>query len=296
MAHAASDAVITAQIRVLADEVANIRRRANERWRPWYRDLAVIVALMAFIFSVATTVFSYIQANEQRLHDNRAELRNLTQRLSALPAEYVEVSSRYDTSNPAHRTILGQLSRQYNTELQLLARQAVEVIARLPDGQVSSTEYGAVGAALQLGGLLEQGRQLIRRAVLTARDTSDEVIALQLYGQSLFYAGDFAQGREQFRTVLQEVDKDPAMTPDQKLNLKTQALLLWMEAEMSQGLCAQAQERMRDAQEQVGKSTNPVLSASLASNLAAFQAQLDTCGTSNTRLLPPLTLPTPITR
>jgi hypothetical protein len=293
MAHAASNSVVNAQIKALADEVAALRVRANQRWRPWYRDLAVIVALLAFIFSVGTTAFSYLQANEQRIHDYRAELRNLTQRLSALPAAYLEATNKYDLNNPSDRATIRQLNRQYEIELKLLARQAASVIERIPDGQVSSAEYGTVGVSLQMGGLLEQGRQMARKAVMAARDASDRILALQLYGQSLFYAADYPAAREQFRAALSEIDNDAAMTADQKASQKVTVLGVWIEAELSQGLCAQAQERMRELLDQKTKISNPVLAAPFTSAIVSLQNQIDACGPSSAPQTPLFALPTP---
>jgi tetratricopeptide (TPR) repeat protein len=276
--YAAADAIIAAQIRTLSEEVNTLKRQVSLLQRPWFRDLAVVLALLTFIFSVGTTVFSYVQASEQRLHDTRAELRNLVQRLSALPAEYYDLASRYDASTPEGRVTLGQLNRRYNTELQLLARQAAEVMSRLPAEQISSTEYGAVAVALQLGGLLEQGQQMARQSVLAARDTSDEMYALQAYGQSLFYAGRYGEGREQFRRAIEAIDEDRAMSPDQKRFVKIGTYGLWIDAEISQGQCSEAETRMRDALTEVQQLSIPAWRASQISNLSGYTSQLSACG------------------
>src|SRR5215475_5713683 len=136
----------------LQGEITNLRNRLDSlaengqsgSKKPWYKEVATIISLAAFVFSFGTTVFSYKRAHDQDIHNFRAELRGLLQRLVVLPKENVEIYQKYGT-DPS-RVI--ELSGYVNQENVLISKQASEIIERLPKNEVSATDYYSVAVAL----------------------------------------------------------------------------------------------------------------------------------------------------
>src|SRR2546425_9154961 len=172
--------------------------------RSWYRDPAILIAFLALIFSFGTTAVSYYRAAKQDLHEARAELRSLIQRLSGLQREFTELPQKY----PQDATTRGTFSALLNEENALIAKQAAEVIERIPK-HVSATEYLAVANALAASGIFDKVKQLLEKAIAVANDVNDETNALRVYGNYLFTAGDPGRGRIQYQTALNIFSKYP---------------------------------------------------------------------------------------
>jgi len=80
---------VEAQIRDIQQQVEIIKQGLAAVSKPWYRDGTTVVASLAFVFSLATTVFSYPQSQQARFHDQRVELRSLIQRQTDLEKELI---------------------------------------------------------------------------------------------------------------------------------------------------------------------------------------------------------------
>ncbi len=149
---------IERRLEALDDEIDALQIMLAEGKRPWYQDVAVVVSVLTFLLSLATTLFAYVQADwqrrEQRIATDRVELRQLVQRLTALPRENAALSQVYTDT-----LVVGQLSGLLQAENALLAKQAAQIIARIPE-HVTVAEYATVAGALNLSGLMEQSLQL----------------------------------------------------------------------------------------------------------------------------------------
>jgi hypothetical protein len=143
------DAVIAGQ--PIVDKVASIERQldvlklAIKERDPWYKSTSTIVSAVALLFSFGTTFVSYQRTKLQDVHALRAELRTLLQRLVALPKDDFEFKQKYALNPQAVNFLSGYI----NQENAMLARQADEIVKKLPKEQVSATELLAVGQALQ---------------------------------------------------------------------------------------------------------------------------------------------------
>src|ERR1700722_17195400 len=63
--------------------------------KPWYGGLPTIISIIALTFSFGTTYVSYRRTEAQDTQNLRQELRNLLQRLAALPKEYLATMKLY---------------------------------------------------------------------------------------------------------------------------------------------------------------------------------------------------------
>ncbi len=140
---------------------------------PWYRSIPTIISVLAFCFSLGTTVVSYQRTRQLDIQAARTELRGFIQRLSALPKENLQLTKTYDYDQLA----LGNLQSFITQETTLTARQAAEVVRRIPD-KVSATEYSAVAYALWSAGNTATAMEFTKLAVQKAVDVMDEAATL----------------------------------------------------------------------------------------------------------------------
>jgi predicted negative regulator of RcsB-dependent stress response len=127
----------------IVSEIYSLKVALAKHERPWFRRSSVVISVLALLFSLGTTGVSYWHTHQQDIHDARSELRTLIQRLNHLPIEDLEYSRKYENEPK----IYGRLSGLLNSENAVIAKQAADVIDRIPSN-VSATEYSAVANAL----------------------------------------------------------------------------------------------------------------------------------------------------
>ncbi len=96
--------------------------------RPWYKEGATLIAVLAFLFSLSTTVFSYIQTKQQHIHDLRTEVRATLLQFSELGIETLKSQERY-RNNPQ---LAGLLGDKAGGVLGLLAVRVSELAMEIP--------------------------------------------------------------------------------------------------------------------------------------------------------------------
>jgi hypothetical protein len=265
-----SDTIANIQqsISVINKELAATSAKAD---RPWYHDPSLIIALLALLFSFGTTAVSYIRANQQDIHDKRAELRSLILRLNQLPRENLEYSKKYE----GEPLIAGGISGLLNGENALVAKQAADVMSSMP-GNVSASEYLSVAAALINSGLSETAMKLIKLALPVSNDVNDEVALLRNYAGLLFSAGDLEGGREKFKTALMIFSKYP--TTNQYYVETTNALteMYWAQYEAVARQCPYAKSHVAQAYSHLSV-LSPGSYENYKSQVDQVQKALDSC-------------------
>ncbi len=93
----ALNATLLGRLDLLDNQVADLQADEVRSNKPWWRDIIVLISLMTFLFSVATTTFAFTQADQQRRHERRVELRDIASRLSQLPREQFTFDSQNNT-------------------------------------------------------------------------------------------------------------------------------------------------------------------------------------------------------
>src|SRR3974390_1635385 len=83
------------EITQLGDKVHSIAERNQASKKPWFKDIATVISLAAFLFSFGTTIVSYKRANDEDIHNLKSELRGILQRLATLPKENIEIKRKY---------------------------------------------------------------------------------------------------------------------------------------------------------------------------------------------------------
>jgi hypothetical protein len=229
-------------ISVINKELAVIQTASAKAARPWYREPSLIISLLALLFSFGTTTVSYIRTTQQDMHDARAELRGLILRLNQLPRENMEYAKKYE-DNPL---IAGSLSGYLNAENALVAKQAANIMTRIP-GNVSATEYLSVSSALVNSGLTETAIKLIQLALAVSNDVNDEVGVLRSYGGLLFSSGDLEGGRAKFQAALMIFSKYPVTSQYYVETTHALTEMYWAQFELGARQCVYAKSHMVQA-------------------------------------------------
>jgi tetratricopeptide (TPR) repeat protein len=185
--------VVTLKKEVDALQIAMLEQRT-----PWYKNISIILSVVALLFSFGTTFVSYIRTQNQDIQSQRVELRGLLQRLAALPRENVEVRKKYIGDSASIASISGFIGQ----ESTLLSRQAAEIANRIPAEYISATEYYAIGLALKNAAINDSAMTFFAKAIDTSKDLNDRVSALRTRASLLFKVGQPNAGRVEYQKAL----------------------------------------------------------------------------------------------
>ncbi len=269
---------IERRLEALDDEIDALQTMLAEGTRPWYQDAAVVVSVLTFLLSLATTLFAYVQADwqrrEQRIVADRVELRELVQRLTALPRENAALSQVYTDT-----LVVGQLSGLIQAENALLAKQATQIIARIPE-HVTVAEYATVAGALSLSGLMEQSLQLYVEAEHHIQDANDAVTVYYGQGFLLFNLGRISEGRVFYQRALDVFQHYPVSSIAYRARTHAQTELFWAHAEMNQLQCEEAARHLREAEHHLAVVPNLSPSDPIAQQIVQSRPLVERCGKS----------------
>lgn len=164
---------------------------------PWYRNASVIVAVLATVFSLGTALMSYLQVYEQQKRDARKELREVLQRMAALPKENVELLKTYEKD----LTTRDNLSASIAQESKVLARQAMEIAERVPSA-ITAHEYLSIAVSLQNAELFPEAFRFTEKGLSLVKDYTTETTLLRVQANICFIQGDIGLGREKYYQAL----------------------------------------------------------------------------------------------
>lgn len=185
-------------IQLLKREVDALQVFVHGQRTPWFKNISTLLSVIALIFSLGTTFVSYLRTYNQDIQGLRVELRNILQRLAALPKENIEMMKRYESDPAAIASISGFL----NQENTLLARQAAEIARKIPSEYISATEYYSIAVALQFAYNVDGAKEFYTNAIDTANDMNDRVGGLRGRANLLFVTGQPDAGRVDFQRAL----------------------------------------------------------------------------------------------
>lgn len=271
---AAADPVeaLRADLQVMKREIDGLQVQVMEARRPWYHDVATFISIAALLFSFGTTYASCQRTRQQDIHAARTELRRFIQRLNAMPRELMQAQQEFKEQP----IVFQQLSGLMNSENALVAKQAAEVIARIPD-RVSSTEYLAVAGALGNSGLLDRAGELLRQAVQSSSDVNDEAGALRMYGSYLMSTGQLAEGRQHFERALRVFDRYPTQHGYYVASTTTLTYVFWAQAEIGVSQCTAAAARIADAERNAAALMPGPMTDNIRGQITETRKALDAC-------------------
>jgi tetratricopeptide (TPR) repeat protein len=273
---------LIARLDLTDKQVADLQMDQVQSKKHWYQDISTLVALFAFLFSLGTTVFSYQQAKQAKIHDARTELRSLIQRLSALPKENLQAQQAYQ-NNPS---AAGQISGLIQQENAFLAKQAAEVMTSIPD-QVTSSEYILVANALLNSNLIDQSAELFDRAQAVIKDSNDGVTILRSRAAINFLRGNLQGGRRGYEEALAIFKIQPSGNRFYEETTHALTEMLWAQAELGQKQCPEARTHIARARGHLAQILVNGVPNYLEPQVAQTEGYVNSsCGTAMSAKLP----------
>lgn len=192
------DKDLAAQVRLIKGEVDALQIAVMKQHTPWYKNIPIIISIIALLFSFGTTFVSYSRTKAQDIQNLRSELRGMLQRLALLPKDNFELTKKYADDPEGIRFLSGFIAQ----ENALLARQAAQIARKLPMDQVSATEYYAIALALQNSYNIDGAIEFQQSAIKASNDFNDEIAALRMHADLLFLKGQPEAGRVEYQKAL----------------------------------------------------------------------------------------------
>lgn len=220
---------------------------------PWYRrpsTWSAAVAIGALVLSVGTTWLSSSRLATEDVRAARSEVRLLLQRLSAVQVEEVEAFATQD------QVTAGLLSNLFGVEQRLLARQALEVMQRIPE-HVTSNEFWIVGNTLMLVDQYAEADQAFERSHEIASgiaDPFDIIQALIGRAQTAFLAQRVDDGRQFFTEALAVHETVPPESAYLIPFTAAQVELFWAGSEHLAGNCDQVAVHVASSQSAIDQT------------------------------------------
>lgn len=123
-------------------ELRNLRRHVDElqiaqyeKHKPWYRQVTVLLSLLALAFSVGTTLYIQIGSRHEEIRSKKEELRKIVSALIELSDEYARRTSSLRDPQ-AFGTVSALLTRKRMTYI-----EAADFLASQIPAHISSSEY-----------------------------------------------------------------------------------------------------------------------------------------------------------
>lgn len=258
------------QIRFLQEQIDELQSEISKPHR-WYTDASVIIAMLAFLFSLGTTIFSYQQAQQQQIGAYKTELRDIITRISEIPRDYTAYAQTY--TDPA---TLGQLNGSLQAENGMLAKRAVEIVKKIPR-EVTSSEYLLIGQSLFTSNAVDDTMQMYDLAIRGAGNSNDLVAALRMKANLQMLLGEIDAGRVTYRQALNVFEQFPVINEFYVNSTLAMTEINWAVSEFSIGACDRVSEHLAAADQAVDQ-LHPESSAKFyRDQLASYQKATQNC-------------------
>lgn len=233
------------KVETLKNEVDALQINILKQNKPWYKNIPIILSIMALLFSFGTTYVSNNRIARQETHGLKAELRTLLQRMATLPKDNFELNQKYLDDHQAI-SFIGSLINQENT---ILVNQAVEIAHKLPTEQITSIEYYSLANALQSAYRIDEAEEFFKLAIETATDFNSEIGAIRTYANLLFLKNKISEGRKMYEVALAIFTKYDDFDEFTKSSTHIITELSWATAEANVGMQNNINQHLIKAEE-----------------------------------------------
>jgi hypothetical protein len=175
---------------LLIEGISVLRKLAQNR-KPWWKDYSLLIAIMAFVLSLATSVISVWTSYRKDVHDQQAQLAGITQSIQDLLIKDAEIAAKDKkdeeeakasptgisvpaAANPIH----GIIASQASTLLRNSAALALRLGTNATPGELTTIAQGSANA-----GNLVEAHRLLEIAVTSATNANEESLALRRLGE-----------------------------------------------------------------------------------------------------------------
>jgi len=211
----------------LKHEVDSIQVALLNNHPPWYKNIPVIVSILALVFSFATTTLSFQRNQLQDLLERKSELRDMLKTLAQLPTKNLEVMKKYQGDENIQALIGGQI----NQENSILVSQAVELINNIPESHLTAIELYSIGVSLQNAYQNDSALAFFNKSERIAIDFNSNVSAKRGIANTLFLLGRIQEGRQAFQETIAVFDEFPGFNEFIQQSTHVQTYILWASVE-----------------------------------------------------------------
>jgi hypothetical protein len=221
---------------LLAKRVDLLEIASHEKTRPWYRQPSTIVAVIALLISLVTTIYTQSASKQESIRSKKEELRKLVLNLIE-----VHQSMRKRVVSPD-----GQDPQAVVFQHRVLLRSALRLVKQIPD-EVSSSEYVILSQEVQTVGETSEAERYLRKAVDASASTLEKAQTLIWLGNFYFEFGpkhSLDKGRDAFQRAGQSLEQqlDPYAIDLRGLTFET-----WAATELRNGFISQANAKLEQA-------------------------------------------------
>jgi tetratricopeptide (TPR) repeat protein len=231
------------QYHLLKKEVDSLQISIMSAKIPWYKNIPIIVSVIALLFSFGTTYVSNQRIAAQDVQALKTELRSMLQQLSVLPSKNFELKKKYSNDAYAVAFISGQL----NQENALLAFQAADLVSRLPSKKVTAIEMYSLALAFQNSYEIQKANEMYQLSYDIAEDMSTAVAAKRGIANSLYQLGQPEAGRVHFQEALNIFSRYKGHNDFIQKNTHIKTLLNWFGSEAGGGYIARSKQKLDEA-------------------------------------------------
>jgi tetratricopeptide (TPR) repeat protein len=227
---------------VLKNEVDALQVAVMKGQGPWYKQIPIIVAVVALLFSFSTTYVAYKKAEIEEIKNSRIELRGLLQRLSELPIEHLDYSAKYAQDSGRIQSIAGLLTQ----ELSILSEQASEIARKLPRGYISAAEYYGLASGAANSYDFDNALMFYSKAASMTNNLNVAGASLRGAAQLLFTQNNVKEGRKKYREAIELSKKLASKTEFEKTYNSILTLASWTQSEAVAGNSNKAAQLLDD--------------------------------------------------
>jgi tetratricopeptide (TPR) repeat protein len=223
-------------VEYLRERVDLLELSSQERKKPWYRQPSTLIAVVALIVSVMTTLYSQAASKQESIRSKKEELRRLVISLIDIRQAVLKASPLPESPE------IQSASREQRVYL-----QAAQRLVRQIPLEVSSYEYQVLAEELASAGELSEAEDYFRRSVSASTSPFETLQSLGSLGTFYFTPGpnrDVNRARKTFEEA-SNVLKD--QTDPHAIQMRGLHYENWAATEYQFGFVADSAARTADA-------------------------------------------------
>lgn len=241
--------IVDQRIDSIENELGEIQRKLDEK-RPWYKNITIIISILAFIISTTTTGVSLYRINKRDYLEARSELRSIIIRLVNNREESIKI--RHEDKNDSMTKSL--LIEGLNKRNVVLAEQGQFLLDQIEnsywgEGSVFSSEFLVLSDAFSKSSINTYEENLLKAAVDRATDVYSAVTALRLLAQRALEEERYDEMKKYYENAIGIFDLDSTDEVPEISVLRSRAVTYigWARGEAQRGSCESARRRILDA-------------------------------------------------
>jgi hypothetical protein len=159
------------------DEIISLKELANTRDKIWWKNYLLIVPILAFLLSLATSIISIVTSHRKDIHDQQTELASAIRTTHELNIKAVEIQEKYKVGTLEYARQSSLIGNQLNSTVIMAADIAIRLGTNTPSSILIPISQG-----LYNYGDYARAEEVVKLALNAARGPEDETGALRWLG------------------------------------------------------------------------------------------------------------------